>query len=251
VKDKYLAIITMIKNQISIPEFLISLLVTCTITTVLSPVIVDVQAETTKMSKTERSFSSEKVTENDNAISNQTIIKQGEDTLNENFTIYEGLGIKLENFTPWTILAKSDKSTCYNVNLCYLHLGIVNETNIPETWILQDNFESQTIKEYCNCNILEDYVNYFYTTMISQTDNFSFLNKTQTTLSGERIAIQLEYEFSPANTNIRAFTIFTKDGDSFYQFIYYADPEFFSKNFSNFQKLIEIIEFASQKNYKN
>jgi hypothetical protein len=40
---------------------------------------------------------------------------------------------------------------------------------------------------------------------------------------------------------------FTKDGDSFYQFIYYADPEFFSKNFSNFQKLIEIMEFASQK----
>ncbi|MGZ5500547.1 MAG: hypothetical protein ACXWEW_05305 [Nitrososphaeraceae archaeon] len=38
-----------------------------------------------------------------------------------------------------------------------------------------------------------------------------------------------------------------QDGDSFYQFIYYADPEFFSKNFSNFQKLIDTVEFASQK----
>ena len=38
-----------------------------------------------------------------------------------------------------------------------------------------------------------------------------------------------------------------QDGDSFYQFIYYADPEFFSKNFSNFQKIIDTVEFASQK----
>ena len=46
--NKYLAIVTML----SISEFLISLLVTCTITTVLSHVIVDVQAETTKTSTT-------------------------------------------------------------------------------------------------------------------------------------------------------------------------------------------------------
>lgn len=202
--NKYLAIITML----SISEFVISLLVTCTITTVLSHVIVDVQAETTKTSTTEASLTSKKATESDNTISDQSIIKQDENTLYENFTIYEGLGIKLENYTPWTILAKSDKSTCYNVNLCYLQLGILNETNLAETRILQDNFKSQTIKEYCNCDLLEDYVNYFYTTTISQTDNFSFINKTQTTLSGNRISIQMEYEFSPANTNIHAFTVF-------------------------------------------
>lgn len=54
--NKYLAIITML----SISEFVISLLVTCTITTVLSHVIVDVQAETTKTSTTEASLTSKK-----------------------------------------------------------------------------------------------------------------------------------------------------------------------------------------------
>jgi hypothetical protein len=43
---------------------------------------------------------------------NQSLIKQDKDILNENFSIYEGLGIKLENFHHWTIIAKSYKSTC-------------------------------------------------------------------------------------------------------------------------------------------
>ena len=38
-----------------------------------------------------------------------------------------------------------------------------------------------------------------------------------------------------------------QDDDLFYRFIYYADPEFFLKNFSNFQKIIGTVEFASQK----
>ena len=36
-----------------------------------------------------------------------------------------------------------------------------------------------------------------------------------------------------------------QDDDSFYRFIYYADPEFF-KNFSNFQKLIDTVEFHKE-----
>lgn len=37
-----------------------------------------------------------------------------------------------------------------------------------------------------------------------------------------------------------------QDDDSFYRFIYYADPEFFLKNFSNFQKLIDTVEFHKE-----
>jgi hypothetical protein len=32
---------------------------------------------------------------------------------------------------------------------------------MPQAWIIQDNFKSQTIKEYCKCNTLEDYKNIF------------------------------------------------------------------------------------------
>jgi hypothetical protein len=82
------------------------------------------------------------------------------------------VGIKLENSTPWTINAKSDKSTCANIDLCFIHLGIINKTDMPQLWIIEDRFESQTITDYCKCNTLEDYVSHIYNNMISQFDNF-------------------------------------------------------------------------------
>jgi hypothetical protein len=54
--------------------------------------------------------------------------------------------------------------------------------------------ESQTIKEKCKCNTLEGCVRNIYTNMISQFDNFSFINEEQTTFSGDGSAIQLKYE---------------------------------------------------------
>jgi hypothetical protein len=56
---------------------------------------------------------------------------------------------------------------------------------MPQIWIIQDNFESQTIKEKCRCNTLEDFERHFYTNMISQYDNFSFINEEQTTFLGD------------------------------------------------------------------
>jgi len=49
-------------------------------------------------------------------------------------------------------------------------------------------------------------------------------------------AIRLEYEFSAGDTKIYTFTVFTKDNDSFYLFIFYAKPESFSNYFSEFKK---------------
>jgi hypothetical protein len=206
--------------------------------------IIEMSTEKEKRSEIETTTKED----NDN-ISDQSAIKQVEEnTLNENFTIYDGLGIKLENYTPWTIVAKSDKSTCYNINLCFLHLGILNGTNMPQTWIIQDSFESQTITEQCKCNILEDYIRYFYTNTISQFPNFSFINENKTTLSKDRLAIQLEYEFTPADTKIHTFSVFTKDNDdSFYQFIYYSDQESFVNYLSDFKKIIDTVEFTLQK----
>jgi hypothetical protein len=234
--------------------------------------IVTVQAELKVISSAEKSeliLPSKTTTttiaeDNENDISNKSIIikqeKEEKDIVvnEDSTTVYEGLGIKLENFTPWTIITKSDKSTCYNIDLCFLYLGIVNRTqDMPQAWIIHDSVESQTIKEYCKCNTLEDYEKHFYTNMISKFDNFSFINENDTTLSslaGDRSAIQLEYEFTPANTTIHTFTVFTTnnddddddDGDSFYQFIYYADPESFSNYLSDFKKIIDTIEFTTQ-----
>jgi hypothetical protein len=170
------------------------------------------------------------------------------DTLNEIITSYyndKGIGIKLENSTPWTINAKSDKSICANINSCFLYLGIINKTDMPQLWIIEDRFESQTITDYCKCNTLEDYVSHIYNNMISQFDNFSFINQNQATISGDRPAIQIEYEFSPNDTKIHTFTIFTQDNNSFYQFSYYGDSETYLNYLADFEKLINTIELTS------
>ena len=228
--------------------------------------ILTVQAELKEISlgeKTDLLLSSKTTTttkDNENNISsNPIVIKQEEEkekdiVINEDSTtVYEGLGIKLENFTPWTIITKSDKSTCYNIDLCFVYLEIVNRTEeegMPQAWIIQDSVESQTIKEYCKCNTLEDYERHFYTNMISQFDNFSFINENQSTFPSEDNniipAIQLEYEFSINDTQIHTYTLFTKNDDSFYQFSYYADPKSFSNYLSDFKKIIEPIEFIAQ-----
>ena len=83
--------------------------------------------------------------------------------------------------------------------------------------------------------------------MISQFDNFSFINEEQATFSGDGSAIQLEYEFSTGDTKIHTFTVFTKDNDSFYPFIFYANPESFSNYFSDFKKIIDTVKFVPKK----
>ena len=189
-----------------------------------------------------------KTTKDDKDNSNQPILIKLEEnyTLGKNISFYDGLGLYIEIFYPWTILDKSDKSTCSNIDLCFIKLGIINGTNMPQAWIIQDRFESQTIKEYCKCNTLEDYKKHFYTNMISQFDKFSLIKENQITLPDDRSSILLEYEFSPKNTQIHTYTIFTKNDDSFYQFTYYSDPESFSRYLSDFKKVIDIIKFAAQ-----
>ena len=59
------------------------------------------------------------------------------------------------------------------------------------------------IKEHCKCNILINYERHFYTNMISQFDNFSFLNEEQITFLRNSSAIILEYEFSAGDTKIQ------------------------------------------------
>ena len=67
-------------------------------------------------------------------------------------------------------------------------------------------------------------------------------------MSKDRLAIQLEYEFTPADTKIYTFSVFTKDNDdSFYQFIYYSDQESFVNYLSDFKKIIDTVEFTLQK----
>ena len=232
------------------PIFLAIGLITLAITLTFFSFIVTAQAETKGISSAKEidgsSFFS--TTTKDNGILKQStaIIKEERNALNENFSSYDGLGIKLEYSYPLTIKTKSDKSTCYDIDLCFIYLGI-NQTYLPQIWIIQDSFESQSIKEYCKCNTLEDYASHFYKNMISHFDKFSFINENYSTFSKEDIpTIQLEYEFSPANKTIHTFTVFTKnnnDDDSFYQFIYYAEPESFSNYLSHFKKVIDTVEF--------
>jgi hypothetical protein len=190
------------------------------------------------------------------AISNQIFAK--EEVENGSFTqksnIYEGLGIKIKYFNPWTILKSSDNLTCYTKDFCMLTLGKLNGEGIGQIWIKQDREDSPKIVRECQCNTLEDYVRYIYTNTISKFDNFNFISDNQTILSiGNRSTIQLEYEFSFDDIQIHAFTIFTKDSDdnSFYHFTYFAIPQTFSKYLDDFKQIINSLEFVSADNETN
>jgi hypothetical protein len=173
--------------------------------------------------------------------------QQENDSLTQqSFNIYEGLGIKVKYYDPWTILTSSDDSNCYTKDFCMLTLGI-NSKGIGQIWITQDKKDSPKIKYQCKCNTLEDYVRYVYTNTIFQFYNFSFINDNQTSISENISAIQLEYKLSLDDIELHAFTIFTKDNDSFYQFTYYAVPESFSKHLDDFKNMVNSIEFVSTK----
>jgi hypothetical protein len=161
--------------------------------------------------------------------------------------IYEGLGIKIKYFEPWTILKSSDNLTCYTKDFCMLTLGKLNGKGIGQIWIKQDRENSPKIERECQCNTLRDYVRYVYTNTIYKFDNFNFISDNQTVLSiGNRSAIQLEYEFSLDDIQIYALTVFTKDNDnSFYHFTYFAIPQIFSKYLDDFKQIINSLEFVS------
>jgi hypothetical protein len=172
------------------------------------------------------------------AISNQTFAQENDD-------IYEGLGIKIKYFDPWTILTSSDESNCYTKDFCMLMLGIDNGQGMGQIWITQDRENSPKIKYQCKCDTLKDYVRYVYTNTIFQFYNFSFINDNQTIISENRSAIQLEYELSLDDIQVHALTIFTKNNDSYYHFTYYAIPQTFSKYLDDFKKIINSLEFVS------
>jgi hypothetical protein len=163
----------------------------------------------------------------------------------ESDEIYEGLGIKIKYFDPWTILTSSDDTNCYTKDFCMLTLGIDNGQGMGQIWITEDRENSPKIMYQCKCDTLKDYVRYVYTNTIFQFYNFSFINDNQTTLSENRSAIQLEYELSLDDIKLHAFTIFTKNNDSFYQFTYYAIPSSFSKYLNNFKQMVNSLEFSS------
>ena len=174
------------------------------------------------------------------AIFHQTFAQESDDD------IYEGLGIKMKYFDPWTILTSSDDTNCYTKDFCMLILGIDSGQGMGQIWITEDRENSPKIMYQCKCDTLKDYVRYVYTNTISKFDNFSFVGDNQTTLSiGNISAIQLEYEFSLDDIQIHAFTIFTKNNDSFYQFTYYAIPSSFSKYLNDFKQMVNSLEFSS------
>lgn len=107
--------------------------------------------------------------------------------------------------------------------------------------------DSPKIKSECKCDTLLEYVKYEYENTISGFDNFSFINNNQTTLANDnKSAIQLEYELSLAGNEQKAFTVFTEDNNSFYDFTIYADnKESYPKYVADFKKMIDSLKFVS------
>jgi hypothetical protein len=159
--------------------------------------------------------------------------------------MYEGLGIKIKYFDPWTVLTVSDDANCYTKDFCILVLGINNGKGMAQIWVTQDKENSPKIKYQCKCSTLKDYVRYFYTNTIFQFYNFSFINDNQTIISENRSAIQIEYELTLDDIRIQVLTIFAKGSGSFYQFTYYTVPSSFSKYLNDFKQMVNSLEFVS------
>ena len=155
----------------------------------------------------------------------------------ENSSIFEGLDLQINSFSPWTIFEDS---------LILLQGGANNK----EIRIIQNKLDTMMIKYGCKCDTLEEYARYIYTNHISKFDDFSFINDNQTTISDKTPAIQLEYERSLGDTKIHEINMISKFQDSFYQFIYYADVESFSQYLHEFKKMINTIKFYSQNESK-
>jgi hypothetical protein len=181
--------------------------------------------------------------------------QESDSLIQQSSNIYEGLGIKLKYFDPWTIFLQFDEPTCHQINLCYIQLstpitnGLENYAMIS---ITQNKFDSPKITDECKCDTLQNYVRYQYENHLSTADNFSFINDNQTTISNDnKPAIQLEYDLSLDKNDNKGFDIFTKNDQSFYHFSLVVNKNSqYSKHIDDFKKMINSIEFVSSNDSK-
>ena len=154
---------------------------------------------------------------------------------------------------------EADEPNCSNICVIYLHgeMNGGNSDDFANIVIVHNTLNGPKIKDECKCDTLLEYVKYEYENDISKHDDFVFINDNQTTLTNDnKSAIQLEYEFSSfrgelkVSTN-KVLTIFTKDNNSFYNFIIYVNmKEHYSKYVNDFKKMIDSLQFVSRNESK-
>jgi hypothetical protein len=107
-------------------------------------------------------------TSNESLTIEQQQQRENDSLSQQSFNIYEGLGIKIKYFDPWTVLTSSNDSNCYTKDFCMLTLAQRNGEGKGQIWITQDKENSPKITRECKCNTLEEYVRYVYTNTIFQ-----------------------------------------------------------------------------------
>ena len=167
------------------------------------------------------------------ALSHQIFAQEG--------NIYEGLGIKLKYFNPWTIEGNDDDPSC--LDLCLTALFIPSYK--AGIMIMQEKFDKPDIKNKCKCDTLLEFVKYRYE-IISESEENVFINDNQTTLTDGNIpAIQMEFE-NKGDTLKKSVHILTKGPNSFYGIVFSADKnEQYSNYLDDFKKMLNSLEFVS------
>jgi hypothetical protein len=173
----------------------------------------------------------------------------------QKFDVYEGLGIKMKYFDPWTVALRIDEPTCNDMCFINLVIPILKRDNIDDSstiWIFQEKLNSPKIKDKCKCDTLLEYVKYQYENIISKRDNFYFINDNTTILNNNKSAIQLEYEHAwVEGSNYQSFDIFTQDNNSFYKFSLDVNKnQSYPKYLNDFKKMIDSLKFVSSNESK-
>ena len=167
-------------------------------------------------------------------VSHQTFAQEG--------NIYEGLGIKITYFDPWTIEGNDDDPSC--IDLCFTALFIPSYK--AGIMIEQEKFDNPDIKNKCKCDTLLEFVKYRYK-IISESEDNVFINDNQTTLTdGNVSAIQMEFE-NKGDTLKKSIHILTKGPNSFYGIVFSADKneQQYSKYLNDFKKMLNSLKFVS------
>lgn len=168
----------------------------------------------------------------------------------ENFTLYEGLGLKMKYFDPYITFIPMDDPTCNDVCSVSFIIPVKkldNKDDFTLISITQYLLNGARVKDECKCDTLIEFVKYDYENFISKTDNFYFINDNKTILNNNKSAIQLEYERSLNDDGkSNGFDVFTQNNDAFYKISLSADKNIrYSKYLDDFKKMINSLEFIS------
>lgn len=166
--------------------------------------------------------------------------------------------------SSWKVLGEQTWEGCYEeLNFCIVTFVPVNATQVDyedvQLYIFKTSFEKDLVRNPCrNCDTLVDSVRHYYLDeLVPRKGPFSqgveVINDTQTNISGNKSAWQIEYKETYTNPyegnttyNVQVLELITKFNGSDYVISYHAPSRNdFAKYLPLIQSMINSVEFVS------